>query len=122
MGTIDMDRFAEIRGAWLRKLLDDVKDPPEGKGWCRLELLGHRVLYGFCDEIELAGSKLVRVRTPNPQRELVEMGSYGAAAIYCFQPMTKAEAISKISWVQTALWSLRPDTKALPAASEASAP
>lgn len=119
MGSIDGDRYTEVRRTWLQKLIADIKDPPDGKGWCRLELLGHRVLYGFLDEVELAGAKLVRVRSPNPERELIDLGSYGPAAIYCYMPMAKAEALIKISWVQTAMWGLHPDTKALlPASGE----
>jgi hypothetical protein len=57
----------------------------------RLELLGHRVLYGHLSEEEIAGVQFVAIdvkRGAEVRREF-----YSTASIYCIAPLTEQEVI-----------------------------
>lgn len=103
------------RRSFLDELLQRVQDPPHGSGWGKLELLGHRVLHGFLDEVEMAGARFLRIQQPDPELNLQDLGRYSAASVYGFTPMSKAEVLARIEWVQQRLWSLAPKRPALPA-------
>ncbi len=54
------------------------------EGWARLELMGHRVRYGYVREVEMLGAKLLRIDILGEDKDspgAVEF--YGATAIYC---------------------------------------
>lgn len=106
------------RRAFLDELLQRVQDPPRGSGWGKLELLGHRVLYGFLDEVEMAGVRFLRMQQPDPELNLQDLGRYSAASVYGFTPMSKSEALARIEWVMERLWSMAPRRPALPARGE----
>lgn len=61
------------------------------KGWAVLELMGHRRLAGYVEEVEVASSKLLRI-TVYPKDSKPWQQFYGAAAIYCLSPVTEEVA------------------------------
>lgn len=61
------------------------------KGWAVLELMGHRRLAGYVEEVEVASSKLLQI-TVYPKDAKPWQQFYGAAAIYCLSPVTEAVA------------------------------
>lgn len=62
--------------------------------WAILELMGHRRLAGFVQEVELAGSGVLRIDIPN-EPPLTQF--YPPSAIYCLTPTTEelARALGK---------------------------
>lgn len=92
---------------FLDRIVQSVKDPPSGLGWGKLELLGHRVLFGFLDEIELAGTKLLRIQAPDETLQLVDSGRYAAGALYGFTPLPKQTVLASVGWIQERLWDLK---------------
>lgn len=59
------------------------------EGWAILELMGHRRLAGQVSEVEIAGSKMLRIETPGPN-PVTQF--YSSAAIYCLTPTTEEVA------------------------------
>lgn len=108
---------AEPWQVFMAQLLESIKDPPPALGWGKLELMGRHVVFGFLDEVEMAGAKFVRVVAPDESLQLVEVGRYGASAIYGFSPMPKAAALALVGWVQDRLWDLKRKRTAQPALS-----
>jgi len=55
-------------------------------GWCILELLGHRRLAGYVQEVEIAGQGVLRIDVPGtpPATQF-----YSVAAVYCITPTTE---------------------------------
>ena len=100
---------------FLDRVVQSVKDPPSGLGWGKLELLGHRVLFGFLDEIELAGTKLLRIQTPDEHMQLIDTGRYAAGALYGFTPLPKQSVLASVGWIQERLWDLKHRKAAQPA-------
>lgn len=74
------------------------KEPPLNEGvpapvvefWARVELMGHRIRYGFIREVEMFGTKLLRVDVTNSLGTVTEF--YGGSSIYCLRPISEAEA------------------------------
>lgn len=62
---------------------------PAYEGWALVELMGHRQTAGRIAEVEMAGTKLVRVDTPGQGDETIATQFYGGAAIYCVTPCTE---------------------------------
>jgi hypothetical protein len=76
------------------------------KGWCILELMGHRRLGGFVSDAELAGGAFVRIDIPcdPPATQF-----YAPAAVYCITPTTEAiarELARKVRPEPVAEWEL----------------
>jgi hypothetical protein len=57
----------------------------------RLELLGHRVLYGHLSEEEIAGVQFVAIDVC--QGGEVRREYYGTASIYCIAPLSEQEVL-----------------------------
>lgn len=70
--------------------LNDGIPAPVQEFWARVELMGHRIRYGLCREVEMFGAKLLRVDVTNSIGVTTEF--YGGAAIYCLRPITEEEA------------------------------
>lgn len=58
------------------------------KGWAVLELMGHRQLVGYVQEVEVASVKMLRIDVHPPEGKSWSQ-FYGAAAIYCISPVTE---------------------------------
>lgn len=56
--------------------------------WCILELMGHRRLAGFVRDVELAGSRFLRLDVPG-EDGTVATQFYSPAAVYCMTPTTE---------------------------------
>lgn len=115
----------DTRKALLQDLCSKVPDPEpdlHAYGWAKLELLGHRVLYGYLDQVEFCGGRVLRMRqpvkqpggAPDAELQLVEVGRYGVASMYGCAPMTKLQALANLDWVRDQLAELWHATRALP--------
>lgn len=113
------------RKAMLQDLSAKIPDPmPDihAYGWAKLELLGHRVLYGYLDQVEFCGGRVLRIRqpvqqpgsAPDAELQLVEAGRYGVSAMYGCTPMTKMQVLGNLDWVRDQLAELWHATRALP--------
>jgi len=60
------------------------------EGWALLELMGHRQRPGYVKEVEIAGTKMLRVDIPvgldDAFQDVMVTEFYGAAAIYALRP------------------------------------
>jgi len=63
---------------------------PVTEFWARVELMGHRIRYGLIREVEMFGTKLLRVDVHNSVGVATEF--YGGGSIYCLRPVTEEEA------------------------------
>lgn len=77
------------------------------KGWCILELMGHRRLAGLVQDAELAGGAFIRIDIPStpPATQF-----YAPGAVYCITPTTEeiARAVAaKARPEPVAEWELR---------------
>lgn len=110
------------RKALLEEIVAKVPDPqPDAMsyGWAKLELLGHRVLFGYVDQVEFAGARLLRVWAPDENYVMQELGRYTVGAMYGCTPLSKAQAVSQCQWVQTSLSEAWNAARALPERGEA---
>ncbi len=62
--------------------------PQTHQFWARVELMGHRVRYGFVQEVEMFGAKLLRIDVHTHKGPETEI--YGGSAIYCVSPASEA--------------------------------
>ena len=65
---------------------------PAYEGWALVELMGRRQTAGQVAEVEMAGTKLVRVDTPGPNGDPIATQFYGGSAIYCLTPCSEQVA------------------------------
>jgi hypothetical protein len=56
------------------------------EGWAILELMGHRRLAGYVQEIELAGAAFLRLDVPGGDEEPDATQFYSPGAVYCLTP------------------------------------
>ena len=123
--TTASSQTPDPRMALLQEIGAKVPDPVHeihAYGWAKLELLGHRVLYGYLDQVEFCGSRVLRIRQPVKQPggaadaeiQLVEVGRYGVAAMYGCAPLTKIQALANLDWVRDQLAELWHSTRSLP--------
>lgn len=72
-------------------MTDAAHQPAEFEGWAILELMGHRKRPGWVKEVELAGTKMLRVDIPVDGAEAGETVTefYGGPAVYCLRPASK---------------------------------
>lgn len=62
-------------------------------GWYVLELMGHRRLTGYVEEVEIAGGKLLRIDIYRGDAEQPTLTQYyGVQSVYCMTPTTEALA------------------------------
>jgi len=61
-------------------------------GWAILELMGHRRLAGFVQEVELAGAGMIRLDVPGDGDAMEATQFYSPAALYCLTPTTEETA------------------------------
>ena len=62
--TTASSQTPDPRMALLQEIGAKVPDPVHeihAYGWAKLELLGHRVLYGYLDQVEFCGSRVLRM-------------------------------------------------------------
>lgn len=73
------------------------------EGWAILELLGHRTRPGFVSEVEMAGTKMLRVDIPistdDAGQDVVLTEYYGGASVYALRPCTEAVARANLKWM-----------------------
>ncbi len=62
--------------------------PATFEGWCKVELFGHRVLFGHVSEVTMFGATFARIEVPTDPPQ-VEFKS--AQAIYGITPRTEEE-------------------------------
>lgn len=63
------------------------------ESWAILELMGHRRLGGFVQEVELAGSAFLRIDIPQREGEgMLATQFYSGNAVYCLTPTTEEAA------------------------------
>lgn len=125
---IESQETPDPRKVLLQEISAKVPDPvPDihAYGWAKLELLGHRVIYGYLDQVEFCGGRVLRMRQPvqqpgsppDAELQLVEVGRYGVPAMYGCAPMTKLQVLGNLDWVRDQLTELWHATRALPPAS-----
>ena len=103
-------------------LATEAPAKPAYEGWAIVELMGHRQTAGRIAEVDMAGSRLLRIDTPGTDGETVASQFYGGAAIYCITPCDEATARRAIDHaynlppaVRLALKQKADETPALPA-------
>lgn len=73
------------------------------EGWAILELLGHRQRPGFVTEVEMAGSKMLRVDMPvstdTAGQDVTVTEYYSGTALYALRPCTEAVAREHMKYV-----------------------
>ena len=74
--------------------MTDEMTAPAYEGWALVELMGHRQTAGRVAEVEMAGTKLLRVDTPGDGDECIATQFYGGPAIYCVTPCKEEVARS----------------------------
>lgn len=57
--------------------------------WATLELMGHRTRAGLVEEVEMAGTKMLRVDIPVSETDMVTE-FYGGQAVYSICPTSEA--------------------------------
>lgn len=62
------------------------------EGWAILELMGHRRLAGYVQEVELAGAGVIRVDVPGEDGRPAATQFYAPSALYCLTPTTEEMA------------------------------
>jgi hypothetical protein len=60
--------------------------------WAVIELMGHRKVVGYAQEIEIGGGKLLRVDVPEGSGQPPYSQFYGTGSIYCMSPVTEEVA------------------------------
>lgn len=72
---------------------------PVYEGWAILELMGHRQRAGQVREVELAGTKVLRIDIPTNDFLTPEVTEfYGGAAIYALRPCSEEVAREAASY------------------------
>lgn len=56
-------------------------------GWASLELMGHRQRFGYVQEVEMYGGKMLRIDIPAEGGDITEF--YGCASVYSLRPVTE---------------------------------
>jgi hypothetical protein len=78
--------------------VNEEEDGMDAKGsWALMELMGHRQVPGFVDEVELAGAKFLRVRVPQVEAVTGALRMdrlrleqiYSPGAVYAITPTTE---------------------------------
>ena len=67
---------------------------PGFEGWALLELMGHRKRAGYVREVELAGTKVLRIDMPcgkdEAEQDRVIVEYYSASALFALRPSDEA--------------------------------
>jgi hypothetical protein len=73
------------------------------EGWAVLELLGHRQRPGFVQEVEMAGTKMLRVDIPvgtdEAGQDVLLTEYYSGSSLYALRPCTEAVARDQTKWM-----------------------
>src|ERR1700677_1558073 len=73
------------------------------EGWAVLELMGHRLRPGFVQEVEMAGTKMLRVDIPiatdDAGQDVTITEYYGGGSVYALRPCTEAVAREQTKWM-----------------------
>ena len=73
------------------------------EGWAVLELMGHRQRPGFVQEVEMAGTKMLRVDIPvskdDAGQDVILTEYYGGQSVYALRPCTEAVAREQMKWM-----------------------
>lgn len=65
----------------------------EFTGWATVEIMGHRVVAGFCDHVRVAGVDMLRVTPPSNEKEMLgEVHVLSGASIFAVHPCTEERA------------------------------
>lgn len=62
------------------------------EGWSILELLGHRRIAGFVQQVDMFGAAMCRIDIPGPDGKVAATQIYSGSAIYCLTPTTEEVA------------------------------
>ena len=92
---------------------------PAFEGWAILELMGHRRLGGYVQEVTLFGAAMCRIDVPGPDGATATQ-FYGGHAVYCCTPTTEETAKAVAKGAQPApvhRWELPAISNSLPAES-----
>ena len=67
------------------------------EGWAVVEVMGHRVLAGYCDHVRVAGTEMLRVVPPgpNPGDPTGSPDILSAGAVFAVHPCSEEEARSR---------------------------
>lgn len=60
------------------------------EGWAIVELMGHRKLAGYVQEVSQYGGAMLRIDIPGADGEPAATQFYGGASIYAITPTTEA--------------------------------
>lgn len=71
--------------------------------WGILELMGHRQRPGFITEVEMAGTKMLRVDIPvskdDAGQDVILTEYYGGQSVYALRPCTEDVAREQMEWM-----------------------
>lgn len=77
--------------------------PTPFEGWAVLELMGHRQRPGFVQEVEMAGTKMLRVDIPiskdDAGQDVILTEYYAGHALYSLRPCTEEVARHEMKWM-----------------------
>lgn len=62
---------------------------PRFESWAKVELFGHNVIVGHCQEVSLAGTVMLRVDVPGPDRAVLCTRFFHGNAIYAINPISE---------------------------------
>jgi hypothetical protein len=77
--------------------MPDSATAPAMAGWARLELLGHRTMVGYVTEVDLCGTKMLKVDVPEGKYNRSFTQFYGAGAIFAITPISKDDVDVQLS-------------------------
>src|ERR1700723_2867437 len=77
--------------------------PTPFEGYAILELMGHRSRPGFVQEVEMAGTKMLRVDIPIRKNDLgqdvIITEYFAGSAVYALRPCTEEVARHELKWM-----------------------
>lgn len=77
--------------------------PTPFENWAVLELMGHRQRPGFVTEVEMAGTKMLRVDIPisrdDAGQDVILTEYYGGASVYALRPCTEEVARDQLKYM-----------------------
>jgi hypothetical protein len=87
-----------------------TKDPGFAQ-WCVIELMGHRRLAGYVQEVQIGGASFLRLDVPASENGLGATQFYNPSAVYCLTPTSEetARAVATLARPEpVAIWELKP--------------
>lgn len=71
---------------------------PRYQGWALVEIMGHRTLIGQVVEVEMLGTKMLRITIPDPDPDSNATADqyYSGGSIFSMTPLTPEQAAERI--------------------------